>query len=216
VIARTAGINPAARPRRWLLPMLLVAGLAVLAWAGGLVWFVHRIGLPVPAPPVTDGIVALTGGAGRVEAALRLLADQPNARLLITGIGGGTDLETLAARAGIDPRPLARRVTLGREAISTRGNAIETRAWSRANDIRTLTVVTAPFHLPRALAELHRALPNVALFPLAVLGPEPGGARRQVSLRVLIGEYSKYLVAVAGLSGLAPGRDPPRSGPAAG
>ena len=84
------------------MPPLLAVGVLALAWACGLVWFIHRVDQPFPQPPVTDGIVALTGGAGRVEAALRLLAEHPESRLLISGIGGAaTDLGMLAARAGV-------------------------------------------------------------------------------------------------------------------
>lgn len=217
MIAGAAGSEGASRFRRRWMPPLLAVGVLALAWVGGLVWFIHRVDQPLPPPPVTDGIVALTGGAGRVEAALRLLAEHPESRLLISGIGGAaTDLGMLAARAGVDPAPFANQVTLGRDAVSTHGNAIEARAWAKANGIRTLTVVTAPFHMPRALVELRGMVPAVALFPFAVGGSMPDGGRRQVSLRVLIGEYSKFLVAVAGLTGLIPGRDQPRSGPASG
>lgn len=202
--------------RRWWWPPLLSLAMLLLAWAGGLAWFVHQISQPKPPPPETEGIVALTGGAGRVETALRLLAAHPRSRLLISGIGGATDLGMLATRAGVNPAPLAHQVTLGREALSTRGNAIETRAWVQAHGIHTLTVVTAPFHMPRALAELRGMLPDVVLFPYAVAGIGSDGPLREVSLRVLMGEYNKYLVAVAGLTGLVPGRDPPRSGPAPG
>ena len=61
---------------------------------------------PEPPPPHTDGIVALTGGAGRVELALHLLATGRADRLLLSGIGGGTDLATLGRLAGIDTASL--------------------------------------------------------------------------------------------------------------
>ena len=210
-----AGPTPAptsgpTRRRRWLVP-LAVLGLLVLLWLAGLGWFAWRIARPPAPPPPTQGIVALTGGPGRVETALRLLVAQPDALLLITGIGGGSDLDTLASLSGIDPAPLAMRVTLGHDATTTRGNARETRAWARERGIRSLLVVTAPFHMPRALVELGRALPEVRLVEYPA---ETGG--RRVSLRVLIGEYNKYLVAAAGLSRLLPDRDPPRPGHAAG
>ena len=54
---------------------LAVLLAAVLAWCGGFAWFVHAALRLTPAPPISDGIVALTGGAGRVEAALHLLAE---------------------------------------------------------------------------------------------------------------------------------------------
>jgi uncharacterized SAM-binding protein YcdF (DUF218 family) len=178
---------------------------AALVWAAGFFWFVHTIG-HYPAPPVhTDGIVALTGGAERVETALRLLAAGKADRLLLSGIGGGAELDELAHLAGVNPTPLAARVTLGRDATSTRGNAAETDLWAQANHIRSLLVVTAYYHMPRALTELGRALDDVKLYPYPVLSPETEGAqpsRHFVPWRVIVAEYTKFLLATAGVSAL--------------
>ena len=128
--------------------------VALLVWVIGFAWFVQIAGRAGQVPPHSDGIVAFTGGADRVETALRLLAEQRGDKLLLSGIGGGAELAELAPRAGVDPLPLASRVTLGRSATTTRGNAQETAAWARANEIHSLLVVTAAYHMPRALAEL--------------------------------------------------------------
>jgi len=180
-----------------------VAALAVLvllvAFLAGFGWFLHLASRPGAAPPHADGIVALTGGAERVEAGLRLLADRRADRLLVSGTGGGTELVTLAHRAGLDPAPLAVRVTLGRSASTTRGNAMETAAWVRDHHIGSLIVVTAFYHMPRALAELHRAMPGTTLLSWPVLRPDGSGAHR-VAIRLLLEEYTKYLLAVSGLS----------------
>ncbi len=83
--------------------LLVLAAATGACWAGGLIWFVHATRQPPEAPPPhTDGIVALTGGAGRVELALHLLTTGRANRLLLSGIGGGTDLATLGRLAGID------------------------------------------------------------------------------------------------------------------
>jgi hypothetical protein len=88
-------------------------------------------------------------------------------------------------------------VTLGREASTTRGNALETAEWARLNHLHSLIVVTARYHMPRALTELARALPGVALFPV----PVQSGATAP-RLRLLAGEYTKWLAAEIGVSGL--------------
>jgi uncharacterized SAM-binding protein YcdF (DUF218 family) len=178
---------------RHTVPLALgvLAALAIL-WLGGFVWFLRSAERLPPPPPQADGIVALTGGAGRVEAALRLLAEGRARVALISGVGGAAAFEALARRAGIDP-DLRPRVTLGRAAQSTRGNAEETAAWARANAVRSLIVVTAGYHMPRALAELARTLPDVALYPAAV----PAAA----SWRLMAAEYGKWLAAELGLSG---------------
>jgi uncharacterized SAM-binding protein YcdF (DUF218 family) len=179
--------------------LVLLAALA-LAWAGGFVWFLRAAWVTAEPPAAADGIVALTGGAERVETALKLLAEGRARVLLISGVGGAADFAELAHRAGVDAA-LRARVTLGRTAASTRGNAAETAEWARANGLRSLIVVTAGYHMPRALAELSRAMPGVTLYPAPVLPP----ALRQPglnALRLLAGEYSKWLATEAGLSEL--------------
>jgi uncharacterized SAM-binding protein YcdF (DUF218 family) len=186
---------------------LAAAGVAALAWLGGFAWFLCRVGQPPSAPPPAEGIVALTGGAERVRAGLLLLAERRADRLLVTGIGGHAGLRDLARVAGLDPAPLADRVTLGSGAASTRGNAEETAAWARANGLHSLIVVTAAYHMPRALAEIGRALPDVTLYPASVSPPRAG--ERLPGVRLLAGEYTKYLGAELGLTALLPG-PPPR------
>ena len=98
-------------------------------------------------------------------------------------------------------------MTLGRQATSTRGNALETAAWARDHDIHTLIVVTAYYHMPRALTELRRALPGVTLYPDPVLRPQSGFLGPVVTLRLAAEEYTKYLLALAGVTTLFPGHD---------
>jgi uncharacterized SAM-binding protein YcdF (DUF218 family) len=186
----------------------------LLAGGTGFAWFVYLASRPAQPPAHADGIVALTGSADRVETALRLLADQRGDRLLLSGIGGGAELAELADRAGLDPLPLASRVTLGRSATTTWGNAQETAAWARANAIHSLLVVTASYHMPRALAELGRALPDVTLYPIPVRSAERGG-HAVGSLRLIAEEYIKYLATQVGLTAVIPPREatpPPHVG----
>jgi uncharacterized SAM-binding protein YcdF (DUF218 family) len=193
------------RLRFWVI--LLLVGAA--CWASGFVWFLSVTHYPVVPPPLhADGIVALTGGAGRVEAALHLLASGRAKKLLLSGIGGGTDLATLGRRAGVETAPLANAITLGRYAASTRGNGLETAAWAEQNKIRTLIVVTAAYHMPRALLELRQALPDVSLFPFSVFpAGDDGALGKGPSLRLEAEEYTKYLLTKSGLSAWLPHRE---------
>ena len=202
-------VNRMRGQRRTLRRVSLLAGLAAAAWAMGLGWFLSLAAREAPPMERVDGIVALTGGPGRVEAALRLLTDGTAHRLLVSGTGEKTDLAALAHRAGIDAAPLADRITLGRAAHSTHGNALETRVWARERKIDSLLVVTAWFHMPRAMIEFRRAMPGIRTYPhpvgrfaLTELG-HGGMARR------LIGEYHKYLAAAAGITLLPFARNAP-------
>jgi uncharacterized SAM-binding protein YcdF (DUF218 family) len=179
----------------------------LIGWAAGFVWFIRVADRTEPAPPRADGIVALTGGADRVETALRLLATDRARWLLVSGLGPGPDLATLARRAGVDTAPLVPRIELGRQATSTRGNANETAAWVRAKDIHSLIVVTAWYHMPRAMTELGRAMPGVLLYSAPV---EPEGSHQPglAMARLLAEEYTKYLAARLDLTALLPEHPP--------
>ncbi len=193
-----APLKPARR--RAAIGVAIGAATLALAWSIGFAWFVHIAGRPADLPAHADGIVALTGGADRVATALRLLAEGRAGRLLISGVGGAAEFNALAHRAGVDAG-LAPRVTLGRSAASTHGNAAETADWVRAFGIETLIVVTAGYHMPRALAELSRAVPGVSLIPAPVQPTAWRDGMGLAGLRLLGIEYSKFLAVEAGLSG---------------
>jgi uncharacterized SAM-binding protein YcdF (DUF218 family) len=186
--------------------VLLAAPLLFCALlAAGFAQFLQQTRSPGAIPPRADGIVVLTGGADRVATGLRLLAEGRGRILLVSGVGGAAAFPELARRAGADP-VLASRVTLGREAASTYGNAQETAAWARARKLASLLVVTAYYHMPRALAELSRALPDVALHPVPV---QPVALGVAASWRLLAAEYGKFLAAKAGLSAWVARIQPP-------
>ncbi|MDR3474414.1 MAG: YdcF family protein [Devosia sp.] len=178
---------------------------AAVGWSAGFVWFLQAIARPAALPSHADGIIALTGGAERVETALRLLSEGRADRLLVSGTGPVTELATLGRLAGIDTSGLADRIALGRTAASTRGNAREAADWVRKKDIASLIVVTGYYHMPRALAELQPVLQGVTLYPF----PVGGDGSHRAALRLLAEEYSKYLVALTGVTAWLPSREAP-------
>ena len=60
-------------------------------------------------------------------------------------------------------------VDLDRSAVNTLSNAAETRRWAQERGFRSLIVVTSNYHMPRAIAELSHAMPDVELIPFAVV-----------------------------------------------
>nr|WP_183275191.1 YdcF family protein [Endobacter medicaginis] len=176
--------------------------------AGGFAWFAHGALRTPPRPaqaPQADGLVVLTGGAGRIEAAMTLLIGGHARLLLISGVRPGVDLaELMPPSLALNRAALARlapRITLGHTATDTVGNARETAAWARMNDLHSLVVVTAAYHLQRALSEIGRALPDVRLTGWPVTPP---ALQRPLSLHgwwLLAREYAKFLVVSAGLRG---------------
>lgn len=205
----TAGPGPRLghEPPRTVSPgRLLRAGAVLLAalalgWCAGFAWFAYAATRPAPAVPAADGIVVLTGGVGRIEAGLDLLRRDRARLLLISGVSEHLELDQVARAAGRSVPPgLGERISLGHSATTTVGNAMETASWARANGLHSLIVVTAGYHMRRALAEIGTALPDVALHPDPV--QPPAMSRPDLwTLRLLAAEYSKWLAVECGLTG---------------
>ncbi|WP_242011572.1 YdcF family protein [Acetobacter fallax] len=178
----------------WLVVSLFLGGVLGV-WLAGFAWFIFDAWRPPRIPPSSDGIVALTGGNGRVEASLRLLRHDSGHLLLISGVDPHVTLADLGPAL---PPALADRVTLGRRATSTAGNAVETTGWVRENDIHSLIVVTAGYHIRRAMLEISRALPDVTLHAYAVQSPALRRPFDRKTFHLLALEYNKLLLAFAG------------------
>ena len=181
---------------------LLIAGcLALIGLGLGFLGFLRVAGaVPEAAERRSAGIVVLTGGADRVATGLRLLREGRGERMLISGVHPDTRLEDLAS--GAEPGGLATQVELGRHARSTRGNAREVAAWARAHRLDSIRVVTAGYHMPRAMLELRRTLPEVELLPWQVTPPQlrqAGALAEARTWSLLVGEYLKLLLAWTGL-----------------
>ena len=197
--------------RRWSRRRAALGIAALLALpalpVAGFLWFL-RVATAPPADPErrAEGIAVLTGGAERVETGLRLLLADEAARLIVSGTHRDATLADLVRGAGLAAEVadrVAGRVTLGHAAASTRGNAAEIAAWAREKGVASIRVVAAGYHMPRALLELRRALPEAALLPHPVV-PAPlralGTAAGPRVWRLLAGEYLKLIGAWLGLA----------------
>lgn len=185
--------------RRRLALRLAVLGLAAVAvWAVGLVRFATQIPNAVADPDATtDAIVVLTGGSGRLDAGLELLAGKRAPELFVSGVYRGVDVATLLEVSKRSPGDIDCCIEIGHSAGDTAGNADETTAWMGDHGYRSLRLVTSSYHLARALLEFRLAMPGVTLVPHPVFTQTvkqdrwwawPGTAS------LIVGEFNKYLL----------------------
>jgi uncharacterized SAM-binding protein YcdF (DUF218 family) len=187
--------------RRLLRALASVACLAIALYVAGFVIFAARLDRHPPGEvPVADAIVALTGGEGRIAEAVKLLDDGKGARLLITGVHPEVKLSSLKKAMRSPSSKFDCCVDLGRQAEDTIGNASETAAWVRRHDYHSIILVTSTYHMPRAALELGRAMPGVTITPFPVVQDTlhlDGWWDFPGTTRLLISEYSKYLLTLA-------------------
>jgi uncharacterized SAM-binding protein YcdF (DUF218 family) len=193
---RVGRVPRSQRRRRYLWRTVL---LLLILWFSGLVWFGQEIPADIAdGDSETDAIVVLTGGTLRVERGLSLLAEGKAQKLFISGVYHSTDVAALLRLSRQSPENVDR-IVLGREADNTEGNATETARWMRQEGFHSLRLVTASYHMPRALLEFTRAMPEMRIianpvFPESVKQDRwwawPGTAE------LVVVEYSKYLLAL--------------------
>ena len=203
--------------------ILAMGALIMMAFIAGIQHFAHGIRIEAAAAPerirAMDrdgnlGVVVATGSAGRIEAGFQLMMDQEASRMLISGIGDGVSKEDILGIAGKGAsrgrEALAGKldccVDLDAKAINTKGNASETISWVRANRIDQIILVTADFHMPRALVEFDRLMPGLRVQPFPVptpgLGVDDAGntlwLRSWGRILTVTREYGKYLASLVG------------------
>jgi uncharacterized SAM-binding protein YcdF (DUF218 family) len=173
----------------------------LVALAYGLSFLAFVSFLP-PTPttiPQADGIVALTGGGDRLDAAAYLFDKGVGKRLLISGAAEATTKDMVKTMVHGGPR-FDCCADIGYAAQDTNGNAAEAADWAHANNFKSLVIVTARYHMPRALNEFGRAMPNVRLEPYAVDQGSidlSGWWRHPQTTLLLNREYVKYLASLA-------------------
>jgi uncharacterized SAM-binding protein YcdF (DUF218 family) len=192
-------LRTAVKTRRMRSVAIRLGVLCVILLALGFAGFVWLL----PSDEVAldrsaDGIVVLTGGDSRVNAALELLATGRGKRLLITGVNPGTTTADIATESTNYRRSLSCCVDLDYSALNTLGNAVQARRWAVSHGFHSLIVVTSAYHMPRALAELAHQLPDATLIPYPVVSDrlriEPWWSNGATT-RLVLSEYLKYLFA---------------------
>jgi uncharacterized SAM-binding protein YcdF (DUF218 family) len=181
--------------RFWRL-MAAIALIIAIFWLAGLFVFVEKIPRATANTYVTDALVVLTGGPGRINRGSKLLAAQKARVMLVSGVGADVPVRDLISTQNLTQRVINCCVTLGRAARNTRENAIETAGWTANRNITSIRLITSDYHIPRSMLEFERRLPHMQIIP------EPVSSRnirlehwwkRGGTAWLLAGEYSKYL-----------------------
>ena len=164
-----------------------ILAVLALAWALGFALFMLSLGQPLDPGVRTDAIVVPTGGAGRIPRGIALLQAGSARRMLITGTDPAVRPIELAVEHDAPPALFRCCIDLGHEAVDTRSNADETAAWVRKRGYKSVRLVTADWHVPRARLELGNALGS----EVEIRGD---GVPTHARFTALLREYHKYLV----------------------
>ena len=148
------------------------------------------------------GIVALTGGGGtRIKAAIKLYDARLGKKVFISGVHPDIRMEDISAEIIPERTSLSCCVEIGKKALTTKGNAIETAEWVEENQLETILLVTTDYHMPRSIAEMRTTLPDVKIIAYAVPSSKvdrKSWYRDVNSWRILLTEYAKFSAVTLG------------------
>lgn len=140
----------------------------------------------------TDAIIVLTGGDKRVNTGLDLLEDGKADYLLISGVNPQVKTEELIALWNGDHEKVMPRITLGYNADSTAANAVESQEWIKKNNIHSIRLVTANYHMTRSMLMFRQAMPDLIIIKHPVIPPDFTPWKEQF-WPLTFSEYNKVL-----------------------
>jgi uncharacterized SAM-binding protein YcdF (DUF218 family) len=173
----------------------LIIWLTLLFCIGFFVFITRIPAVPKALPLSSETIVIVTGGTGRLEAGANLWRKNVAPLVFISGVNPDVKRSELIALLKMDPDIAERHVFLGYRARTTRENGEEVAKWLHDRHIQRAVLVTNDYHLPRALAEIERSVPDVIWQGYAVPSTEMS---QDVWYATVFFEYCKYLVVIAG------------------
>jgi uncharacterized SAM-binding protein YcdF (DUF218 family) len=166
--------------------ILRLFSLLLLFYLLGFLIFSVTLGTPA-GDQHTDAAVVITGGSGRIEHGVDVLARGDAKRLLIAGTDPSVTKPDLVRRLGGQKKLVDCCVDLGSESVDTRSNAEEAKRWLDKLGYKSLRLITSDWHMRRARYEFRR-----------VLGDKyevvPDAVKTQPRFMTLFGEYNKYLL----------------------
>lgn len=186
--------------------LMILALLAVTLWVVGLIWFIGEVPTRTTAANESKATapvgVVLTGAQGRIMHGLIMLYEGRIQKLFITGVDADVPGEDLFRSAGgALAEQLAKRfknkITVGKEARSTRGNALEAREYLDKNARNNkIIIITSNYHIPRGLHEFRRVFPNYTIIPEPVFSSQfpANWWKDEISIHLMISEYHKYVI----------------------
>ena len=172
-----------------------------LTWISGFIVFIITLPqTPFSISHKTDALVVLTGGSDRLEAALTLMHQQVSDKMLISGVHPQTTLKDILKLDSESNVLLAGvKIFLDYDAHSTLENAQKTRKWVHDYHVKSIRLVTAHYHMPRALLEFHQNLRHINILSHPIIPrifKESNWFYHKDIVWVLWREYHKYLGAL--------------------
>jgi len=162
-----------------------------------LIWgFANNFPLEIEnAEQQTDAIIVLTGGTKRINEGITLLNNGSGKKLFISGVDPSVKAKDLILSNWVNRDNLIRNTFLGKSARNTHENAVEINKWTSDNNVKSIRIVTAYYHMPRSVLEITKTNPRleVIMHPVFPKQLTPEWWLSPNTAILITGEYFKYV-----------------------
>lgn len=149
--------------------LISIISIAVIIFFISFLSFIIKFSnIPYDNTKIADAIIVLTGGHARLTQGIKLLEENKGQRMLLSGVNKNISNKSIISALGLRNDELIKRVDIGRCALNTAGNAIETALWVNKYNYKSIYIVTNDYHMLRSLLELKMVLPNKILYPAPI------------------------------------------------
>ncbi len=141
----------------------------------------------------TEAIVVLTGGTNRVKTGLELMGKNKAEYMLISGVHKEVSKQELFPNT---PPETLDKITLGYDALDTKGNAQELNFWLKDKHIHSILLVTSFYHMPRSIFEIRKINKELKIVPWPVFPKSFDQSVEWIKTRyawLLFIEYHKFV-----------------------
>ena len=135
-------------------------------WLIGFLFFsLYALSFKYATQHQSDAVIVLTGGSNRVNTGLKLLKEKKADYMLISGVHKEVTKQKLFPKVSED---ILNKITLGYEALDTKGNAKEVNNWIKQKNIKSILLVTSFYHMPRSMFEIQQLNQDIQISQLPV------------------------------------------------
>lgn len=174
--------------------ILYSLGVILLVWGIGFCGFCYyAITLKYSADTPVDAVVALTGGADRIQTAVQKMNERGLNNLLISGVNKTVSPDEVVRSLRL---PSSCRPTLGYWAENTAQNAVEVSDWVLEHRFQSILLVTSFYHMPRAMFEILKHNESLVIVPYPVFPKSFNNSVEWVRTKYawfLFLEYNKFI-----------------------
>ena len=148
----------------------------------------------ISEPKEVDAIVCLVGGTGRIDEALRLMAQRKARILILSGVNKNVSLRDILKKSNYKEQILEENIKIENLSKNTLENTLHTAQYLKTNNYQSIILITSLYHIKRASFMFKKILPEqikIYIHPIVTF-ENKNWWNSSYHVRLMVYEFIKY------------------------